>query len=495
MAKELAPAGDEPATAVEPTAVSVSAAAVESGYDIVRFRNRAMVLVRTPYPHYTPLHREMFDRIAYPILGGVSRSRMNDTFSFLCNTAEDRSHLEHHVLFGVPLSKTVVEADTDLIHAVNNKPVVWDTRELAPRYDIEPGDCIWRSPYSPRRVPDPDKAERLGFILSLAGGDEGLYDDIMQSLAPMVMARKPDGVIWWVGDGANGKSTLMDALYKIFPGQLSSINVKRLSDGRDTPSLNGTLANIVKESSEGRIDDTEVYKSIGTHENFRVHKFHSQDDIEIRGNLHHIFSANTIPTFNDKGFSARRRTFIIPFTQRFESDPTFEERTFTADFFGQLIAEMCRYARRLADQGYKYKWSAKTLAAKANYDAEAGNADDYAAQLVREGVVAFDSFLPVKQDYDNWCAEQGFVPLGLGNLRRSLQGVGFERLSFREDEGGVRKHYRLPQFLTDDLMQFNIGRPGLYTTVGFKPEKAAPPPTTDTPAAKAKQESIIGDKW
>jgi phage/plasmid-associated DNA primase len=283
------------------------------------------------------------------------------------------------------------------------------------------------------------------------------------------MDRKPDGVIWWVGDGANGKSTLMDALYRIFPGQFSSITVKRLVDGRDTPSLNGTLANIVKESSEGRVEDTEIYKAIGTHENFRVHRFHSQDDLEVRGNIHHIFSANSVPSFNDKGYSARRRTFIVPFKQRFTSDPSFEEKTFTPEIFGQLVTEMARYASKLANQGYKYKWSATTLAAKADYDMEANNAEEYVKELVSEGVVAFTSYNPVRIDYENWCADNGYVALGIGNLRKVLTACGFSRTSTWNTETSKPSNiYKLDSLSADTpLTTLNIGRPGLFTTQGF----------------------------
>jgi hypothetical protein len=454
----------------KPSLVIAASLAVASQYRIARFRGRAMLLEEEPYPHFVPLHKERFDRIAYPILGGLSRSKMSDIFSYLANTVEDLSPFDRYILFGSGTSN----------------PQIWDTQELRFDPDVDPEQAIWRSPYAAATPAQPADHPRSSFVTSLAGGDEELYDDIMQSLAPLVMGAKPDGVIWWVGDGANGKSTLMDAIYKIFPGQLSSITVKRLTDGRDTPSLNGTLANVVKESSEGRIDDTEIYKAIGTHEDFRVHKFHSQDDITIRGNLHHIFSANTIPVFNDKGWSARRRTFVVPFTQRFESDPTFERRTFTPEMFGDLIAEMCRYAVRLHEQGYRYKWSAITLGAKEEYDTEANSAEEYAKALIAEGVVGFDNFTPVRQDYDNWCADHGYVALGVGNLRRAVQSAGFERISYAQENGKIGKHYRLRTVGAGDLAPLSVGRPGLYTVPGFAPEEP------EVVSVKPIQGSILG---
>jgi hypothetical protein len=457
---------------------------------IVRFRGDALILVHTPFNHFVKLNRSRFEGIVYPIAGPITRTMVSDVYAYVRSEAEDYNHYGNLIGFGQYATDLIIEADTDLGATIEHPPTVWDMEDISPSNGHRIDQTIWRSPYS-KIVVDKDEAGNhlpIPFILSLAGGDFGLYEDIMQSIAPIVMDKKPDGVVWWVGTGANGKSTLMDALYKLFPNQLASINVKRLTDGRDLPSLNGKLANIVKESSEGRIDDTDTYKSLGTHENFRVHKFHQQEDEEINGNIHSVFSANSIPTFNDKGFSARRRTFVIPFTQQFASDPDFERKTFTPEFFGQLAFEICKYAARLKRQGYKYKWSAKTRDAKLEYDREANNAEEYAKQIIDEGVVAFHSFNPVRMDYESWCADMGYPPLGISNLRKALSALGFERSSNRDDKGKVDNIYKLPGTNSSDLEAFGMGRIGLLTTPGFRKYEVEPEP-------EEKQTSILNNEW
>lgn len=481
---------------VKKSAVQLQSEAVTQFYDVIQFRNRPMVLVTDDYPHYIPLTKERFDRMFYSLIKGQTRSRVGDVYAQTTYAANDLTDYDHLILFGLE------EAQDDGTYHKDAVTKMWDTR-LLDFVEVPTNQAVWRSPYGVIDAPI-DNPQPVPFIMSLAGNDAGKYDDIMQSLAPLIMERKPDGVIWWVGDGANGKSTLMDAIYRIFPGQLASITVKSLADGRDTPRLNGALGNIVKESSEGRIDDTEIYKAVGTHEDFTVHKFHSQDTITIRGNMHHVFSANNIPVFNDKGFSARRRTFIVPFTQRFESDPTFEERTFNAEMFGRLIAEMCRYARKLRDQNYRYKFSSETLAAKEEYDTEANNAEEYTRHIVSEGIVAFDSFNPVRMDYENWCADMGYVPLGVSNLRRAVQAGGFDRTSIREGNKVIKK-YRLRSIDADAPLQpFSIGRPGLFTTPGFVattpkkpdvPEFHEPQPTPDSAPPEPVKPKQSDFKW
>ncbi len=511
--RAAAPDDEKPKLSV----VEVSANIVQENFRLAQFNGRPMLLEQQPFPHYTALHDDRFARLAYPLLGGVTRGRIKDVSAYVGAMAEDLTQNKHMVLFGTE------DAIEEFWHQ-RATTVVWNADTLAVEV-VTPElaeACVWRSPYGVvASQGSSDVVQRIPFIMSLAGNDLGLYDDIMQSMAPMIMSKKPDGVIWWVGDGANGKSTLMDALYRIFPGQLASLTVMTLTAKVDTPFLNGNLANIVKESSEGRVEDTEIYKAIGTHENFRTHKFHSQETYEINGNMHHIFSANSIPTFNDKGYSARRRTFIIPFQMTFESDPLFEDRTFTPEMFGRLIAEMCRYAHQIAARGYRYKWSPATLAAKLDYDSSANNAEEYAKHLIHEGVVGFDSFNPVKMHYENWCADEGYVPLGISNLRRAINALGFERLSVRVSQGsdGTRKMYRLPVVKGEgELIPLGMGQPGMYTIVGFRPAdeadlepvvpdfeepRAEEPPEAPEPVAPPEppkapeppKKSILNNRW
>ena len=494
---------DDGTEARKVTVIEATAQAVLKQYRIVNFRGKTFILDDGPYPHYRLLGKDEFDKLVYPLAGGVPRSRVGDIYSFTQAVCEDLTPNGHKILFGLDVATSMMHpelTDYDAYFSSNNKQLVWDTRELAVLYSDDPDGCVWRSPFPRVRTEidnvatnDVDESP-LPFIMQLAGGDQGLYDDIMQSIAPIIMDKKPDGVIWWVGSGANGKSTLMDALYRIFPHQFASLNVKRLVDGRDTPTLNGKLANIVKENSEGRIDDTEIYKCLGTHEQFDTHKFHSQESLTINGNIHSIFSGNSIPVFADKGHSIRRRTFIIPFNQVFESDPDFEHKTFTAEFFGKLINEMMRYANRLKEQNYRYKWSAATAGAKKDYDREASNAEEYAAQIIDQGIVAFDSYNPVKMDYENWCADNGYVPLGITNLRKALSGAGFERITTRDGEGYDKKYRLVTIDSKADLQQMGMGRPGMYTTTGFvKPDTDPTVPEFHEPEAPKK--TILNGKW
>lgn len=381
---------------------------------------------------------DRFAEAVYTQFGaGINKTRINDLEHLFRTTAEDLSKRAHLIAFG---------------------DRVWDMKKLEWTDSVSGEDCVYRVPFevTERKVEKP-----IQFIMDLACNDEGVYGDIMQSCAPLIMDKKPTGVIWYLGGGANGKSTLVHLLYKIFGPYLTEITVKQLEDERDTPQLNGKLGNVCKESSEGFIEDTRTYKSIGTHESFSVHKFHSQDMVQIEGNVHHIFSANNIPTFGDKSYGARRRTLVVPFNNRFKPDETFIDKTFTGKFIEEFISEVVRYARNLKDQNYEYQFSDVTEVVKEKYDTDANTAQTYSDELVQQDVLGFLNFRLLAMDYENWCAEHGYKPSSINVLRRAVDEKGFVRRSARDEVGRASKIYICGDTNSNNLAKV-AGRIGLY---------------------------------
>lgn len=383
---------------------------------------------------------DRFSEACYNQFGfGINKSRIADLEHLFRTTAENMDKVAPYIAFG---------------------DKVWDTRTLDFTEDVKARDCVYRVPFHVKENNEP-----IEFVMELAMGDKGVYDDIMQSVAPLIMDKKPTGVIWYLGNGANGKSTLVHLLYKIFGNYLTELTVKQLEDERDTPQLNGKLGNVCKESSEGYIEDTRTYKSIGTHEGFSVHKFHSQDMVQIEGNLHHIFSANNIPTFGDKSYGARRRTLVIPFNNRFKPNETFEEKTFTDRFVSQFLGEMIAYALKLKEQNFEYDFSNVTNEMKEKYDTDANTAQTYADEIYSQQLYGFLNYTLLNTDYQNWCSDHGYKPSSINVLRRSVDEKGYNRTTARDDNNRVIHAYTYGDTSWKDLVKVP-GRLGVYQLEG-----------------------------
>lgn len=85
--------------------------------------------------------------------------------------------------------------------------------------------------------------------------------------------------------------------------------------------------------------------------------------------------------------------------------------------------------------------------------------------------MAFTRYTPVKIDYENWCADNGYVPLGIGNLKKAMAACGFERTTQRSSGGKAQNMYKLVTVGNVPLTPLNMQRPELFTTNGFEPTK------------------------
>lgn len=409
-------------------------ARMQKAMRVARFKGTTLYLADTGY--WQPLSEDYFRSVAYATLAMPMRARVNEVWDYMQLGTPDLTPYAQYIRMGT---------------------LVWDTKAVEFTTDVPTEDCVYATPYTPDLEPEPSE-----FVLDIAKRDKTLYDTILQTIAPIFMAYKPAGVIWWKGGGRNGKTTLAQVLYDLFPNFIANLTIKQIEDERDAPVLNGNLANIVKESSDGYIQDSKAYKSIGTHESFPVHKFHSQQSVMIDGSLHHIFSANNIPTFADKSDGARRRTLIIPFEAIFPDDPSFIDRTFTPEFYAQHLGLFVQYARRLKQQDYHYNFDDKTVQTKVNYDVGTNSAAAYVEELLSENIFGFDNYGSLRMDYENWCNDNGYDLLARKHLRKATEESGFHPTTVLMENGTHVKRYIHKQFTFVDLGYVGGMRPGLY---------------------------------
>lgn len=389
------------------------AKAISGKYRIVRFRGAVLYRAEAGWE---PLSFDEFARICYIVHGaGIRQTQIKDLQHLFFTSSDDLTKYAHYI--AMP----------------NNQ--VWDMKKLEFTDKIAHEDCV----YTTAVAPGEGNSHRK-WLEEVTLGDKDLADDIIRAIAPVFMAKKPFGVFWFLGNGANGKSTTLKALYAIFGSEMpyshnrwfSQLTVKQIEDERDTPMINGKLGNICLESNDGHIKDTGGYKNLAEHSTFNVHRFNSQDGVQVDGNVHTIFNANNIPTFADKTQGVRRRTFMIPFKARFPQDNTFDEKLFTKkSFLPDLLGEILRTTVAIKNNGYSYKFSAQTLKAKEEYDEEVNTAETYFDELLRTDVWGFTNFTDLNRDYEKWCDERSYTALGKKNIAHAASVIGYERKSFK----------------------------------------------------------------
>lgn len=404
-----------PTTEQKMTLKAKQAKAISNKYRIVRFRGAVLYRAKEGWE---PLSYDEFARICYDIHGaGIRQTQIKDLQHLFFTSSDDLTKYAHYI--AMPDGR------------------VWNMKKLKFTDDVAHEDCVYTTAVNPGEGNSHRK-----WLEEVTLGDSELADDIIKALAPVFMHKKPFGVFWFLGNGANGKSTTLKALYAMFGSEapythnrwFSQLTVKQIEDERDTPMINGRLGNVCLESNDGHVKDTGGYKSLAEHSTFNVHKFNSQDGVQVDGNVHIIFNANNIPTFADKTQGVRRRTFTIPFKASFEQDNTFDERLFAKEhFLPDLLGEILRTTVEIKKFGYSYDFSEQTLKAKEDYDEEVNTAETYFEELLQTEVWGFTNFTDLNKDYQKWCDERSYTALGKKAIAHAAKIIGYERRSFKTD--------------------------------------------------------------
>lgn len=304
------------------------------------------------------------------------------------------------------------------------------------------------------------------FVKALAVGDMEVYADIFATLSVMFSSRKPDMVGFFYGDGSNGKSVLIDVVNKVIGDHIASINLERLTDQRDAPLINGTLANLCGENADNIvIEDSQVFKSIGSHERWTVHKMHTNDIIEIDTNPLHIFCVNNMPNFKDKSSAIIRRARVVPFKNKFDQDPNFRNNLLNdQQFLSDFLGEMLLYAQKGMKDGWVSPLSKSTLQQIEEYDILRNSAKTFIDEFVELGLVGFTNFNVLKMSYENWCKDNSFTQMGVKTFRSSVMKHDFVRKSTAD---GKAKIY----MLEDHNISDSVYRIGLYYSSGVQQQE------------------------
>ena len=127
------------------------------------------------------------------------------------------------------------------------------------------------------------------------------------------------------GDGANGKSTIINLLRNMIGPENCCAITPQLFEDRFAPfALLDKLANLADDIGSKTIEQTDKYKKACTGEEFFVEK-KGIDGFNIKSYATPIFAANEIPHFTDNSFGASSRRVIIPFNYTFTpDDPDFD---------------------------------------------------------------------------------------------------------------------------------------------------------------------------
>lgn len=266
------------------------------------------------------------------------------------------------------------------------------------------------------------------YICHLTGGDEEYRKLLLEILGHTLIVdpefkRLLAKFFIFVGDGGNGKGTLLQIIKTILnPKNVSGMSITELTDERYLPNFKGKLANLGDDIQDQAINDKDMkaLKNLSTCDFISTRELYKNaEDMFFTGSL--IFTSNHILKSWEKGESYKRRVLWLPmYTKVKKKDPKF---------ITKLTNEKAlRYWVRLMVEGYKrlYVQSKFTESERVNdfnekYHRENNPALDYIDGMTKEDFEG-KPIKDVYDDYEQWC-EDNAVNFNRNMIGDTLQDI------------------------------------------------------------------------
>jgi putative DNA primase/helicase len=255
--------------------------------------------------------------------------------------------------------------------------------------------------------PDADCPRWKRFVSEIFAGDETLVEYLQRVLGYTLTGRTTEQ-IWFllVGDGANGKSTLLTVIGYVLGDYAKTVpfSMFELPNRSSVPDDVATLVdrryvNASESIEAAKLNEARI-KALTGSDRITARPLYGQW-IEFEPQLKLFLSCNQKPKVADESHGFWRRVHVVPFNERFDGDRRDNHLTATlkAEASGVLnwILEGC-----LLWQVHGLMPPAAVLAATSNYEGESNPLSDFLAVRCEEGPSFETAAQELYDGYSTW---------------------------------------------------------------------------------------------
>lgn len=212
------------------------------------------------------------------------------------------------------------------------------------------------------------------------------------------------------GEGANGKSTILDTVRHLLGNtNVSAVSLNSMHGEFRTAEMQGKFANIADDLPRMEKSEEGLLKQLVAGAPTSVNRKH-RDPVTMYPTAKLYFAANDLPPISDNSFGMWRRLLLVPFRERFtpgvnQHDPDRPARL-RSEVSGILNWALAG-AWRLKDQG-RFTECAVCEEAKRQYQADVDNVLQFLGDCCTFGVTLAVPTSTLYEAYRQYCASNGF---------------------------------------------------------------------------------------
>lgn len=246
------------------------------------------------------------------------------------------------------------------------------------------------------------------FLDDLSCNDKSIRA-VIEEMVGTVLYRSSDFDAFFIliGDGSNGKSTLLEMIIKMIGEEnTSSLELKDLDKTFKTAELFGKLANIGDDISSKDIKNSSFIKKLASGNKVNVEK-KGMNPFEMKPYAKMIFSSNSTPVIHDTSHGINRRLMLIPLNNKFEKNVRFKEEIMRSENLEYLLLLGIRGLKRVLKNDGNF--TSSTVINKANDDYKKLNNPvlAYLDEVDHEDLLN-ESTEDVFLQFTTWCAKNNY---------------------------------------------------------------------------------------
>jgi putative DNA primase/helicase len=247
-----------------------------------------------------------------------------------------------------------------------------------------------------------------------------------------------------VGDGSNGKSTLLNMIKGILGRKnIAALDIKELDERFKTWKLYGKLANLGDDISSRYINDSSFFKKLATGDLVTA-EMKGKDAFEFSNYATMIYSANKLPKTSDKSDGFYRRFTPIPLKAKFSK----QNNNFDLEIVDRLKEDksleylayisLQKFKKVLKRQCFTTPLVVKEMIER--YKIQNSNVllflDDYESDIKKTYLT--ELYLA----YQTWCKESGHKHCSKGEFKTEIYDYGYEPSdTAKRINGKVKKYF------------------------------------------------------
>lgn len=348
--------------------------------------------------------------------------------------------------------KDVEEAKEQLI-CVNNGILDMETLELKSHTP----ETVIRNKIDIDYCNQTENIEIDTIMNNLAIGDKEVVTLLYEMIGYCLYRGMPfQKVFILVGNGANGKSTLLNMITKLLSEEnVSHVDLKEIAGNRfGKAELYGKLANIADDCSSNYLEDTSVMKRI-TGESYTSIEFKGQNSFSAKINTKMILSYNTIPRMNDTTDGLTRRLVIIPLNAVFKKgnpnyDPYISKKLKKQENLEYILYKSVQAINKvLLNKNFTVPKQIKD--ATEEYVRENNPVANFLYEMYEDGDVSNVPCNELYMSFDLWRKENRFKSeMSLTRFGKEMKKLGYEVKQIRN--GTERKRY----YIKEEFKQLSL---------------------------------------